>query len=378
MSTFLMPIRTAWSDYFPAVPLYTLNSQFYNSRQNNSITGVYVLNCLFNSITSSSAGGALYCSDSVQYLLVESSSFFSCKTSGGDGGAIYFINTNNGQSVLKEVCSYDCCTTTSNYGVQFARVDVNNSVSSKNYVNYSSISRSVNTDVYYAFYLWNGKICCPSVNSSMNRLRYRSGISCWPSIDSNSVTCSLSYSTFADNYAAGFTCIFLNIEGAKYEIKSCNILRNTQGAPISEGTIYTKGNLAIENSCILENNANCNFFVSSPSCTITLSSCTVDRITYNQNLVTQSTVTKSFILALNHMSTRNCNAVYDVIRILTPIIHTPSASMKLRLYYTCENFLYQYRLSYLVSLISIFIFNSIHPYAFWDSLYQNNYLSMHN
>jgi hypothetical protein len=369
MSTSIMLIRTAWNDYFPTVTLHTLNSQFYNSRQTPSATGVYVSNCLFSSIIASSVGGALCCSTSVQYLVVESSSFFSCKISSGNGGAISFYNTNDGQCVFHGVCGYDCCTTASDWAIQFARAEIYNSVSSKNYVNYSSISRSVNTNMYYTLYLWNGKICCPSVNSSMNRLRYRSGISCCPSIDSNSVTCSLSYSTFADNYDAAYTCIFLYTEGAKYEIKSCNILRNTQGSPSSDGTIYTKGDLAIENSCILENNANYNFFVSSPSYTITLSSCTVDRITYNQNLVTQSTVTKSFILALNHMSTRNCNAVYDAIGILTPITHTPSASKKLRLYYTCEKFFYHLSQRNSVLLHSIFYLSFIHPYPSCDSLY---------
>jgi hypothetical protein len=203
------------------------------------------------------------------------------------------------------------------------------------------------------------KFCCPSVNLSMNRLCYYSGIACRSYFDSNSITCSLSYSTSADNYAAGYTCISFHTGGANNEIKSCNILRNTQGTLSSEGTIWASGNLKIEDSCILENNANYNFFVSSSSYTVTLSNCTVDRTTCNQNLVTQNTVTKSFILALNHMSTRNCNSKYDAVEMLNPTIHIPSASKK---------FLYQLSQRNLVLLHSVFYLSFIHPYPFCDSL----------
>jgi hypothetical protein len=112
----LLYSKTAWNDYFPGS--YTnFNSQTYTSRQTPSYTGVYVSNCLFGPITSSSDGGTLYCDSSVQYLLVESSSFFSCKSSGG-AGVILFNSQNNGQSVFYAVCGYDCCCTSS-YNVQF-------------------------------------------------------------------------------------------------------------------------------------------------------------------------------------------------------------------------------------------------------------------
>jgi hypothetical protein len=230
-------IRTAWNDYFSGTTPTNLPSQTYTSRPTPSGSNVYVLNCLFKSITSGSTGGALCCT-SVTYLLVESTSFFSCKTSGGVGGAIYFSN-NGGQCVLYEVCGYDC-STPSNNGFQFAYIGVNNAVSSKNYINYSSISRCVNeaSGSWYILNLYNGNVCCPSVNISMNKC-YGQLIYCYPLSDSNSVTCSFSYSSFTDNIATSYTCIWLYKSGAKYEIKSCNILRNTQGTLNSEGTIYT-------------------------------------------------------------------------------------------------------------------------------------------
>jgi hypothetical protein len=158
MLVFLLHSRTAWEDYFTGSKT-NYNSETYSSRQAPSGTGVYVSNCLFRSISSSSDGGALSGS-SVTYLLVESSSFFSCKTSSRCGGAIY---DSGGQCVLHKVCGYDCYSTgTSPFGM-FIYNTVNDVVSSKNYVNYSSIVRcvGVNSDSCSTLCLGWGKICCP-------------------------------------------------------------------------------------------------------------------------------------------------------------------------------------------------------------------------
>jgi hypothetical protein len=378
MVTFLLHSRAAWEDHFSVV--YYPNSQLYTSRQTPSGTSVYISNCLFRSISSGSDGGALYCS-SVTYLLVESTSFFSCKTS-SHGGAIYFTNS-GGQCVLYEVCGYDCCSTySSNYPhYQFAYIRVNNAISSKNNVNYSSIVRCVNersSGSYYTLYLVYGKICCPSVNISMNKCYYRT-IYCQPLSDSNYVTCSFSYSTITDNIATGYTCFCLAAGGTNYEIKSCNIIRNTQTVyPNSEGTIITWGNLMINDSCILENNANRIFHQGNSNYRITLSNCTVDKTTNNGYLTTQNTATKSFILALNHMSTLNCHSEYDVFGTLTPIIQSPSSSKKQIPCFTFQNFFFQSRLRDFISLISVFLFQLYSfGYFYWFFVLKHiiNYLS---
>jgi hypothetical protein len=328
--------RTAWGDYYTGNPtLY--ESKEYGTRQTLSDSNVYVLHCLFRSITSTSAGSALYCS-SITYFLAESCSFFSCNTS--NSYAAIFVSC--GQSVLHNVCGNDCCTTSS-YSYQFGYVQVSNTASSLNYFNYSSIVRCMNknSDAHYVLGLGYGKICCPSVNISLNKCYRLSGIACWPTGDSNSVTCSLTYSSFTDNIATGYDCFWLNTGGANYEMKSCNILRNTQGTLSSDGTIYTSGNLMIEDSCILENRANNIFYQANSNYRITISNCTVDSTSNNGYLIIQNTVTKSFILALNHMSTKNCHSEYDSAGYLTPIIQTPSSSKRKNIYYTCQRLFYQ-------------------------------------
>jgi hypothetical protein len=362
----LLPhFRTAWNDHFPEIgPTNTYYSQTYTSRHAPSDTRIYVSNCLFKFITSSSQGGALCCT-SATYFLVESTSFFSCKTSNNHYAAVYFENS-GGQSVLYEVCAYDCCTTGGSYYYQFALIVVGNVASSKNYVNYSSISRCVNelSGSRHILALCYGNIFCPSVNISLNKCGLHSAFACWPTSDSNYVTGSLTHSSFADNHAIAFTCFWLNRGGAKYEIKSCNILRNTQGTLDSHGTIYSSEILMIYDSCILENKANRIFHQGSSSYTTTLLNCTVDKTTNNQNLIIQSTVTKSFILALNHMYNIICHAEYDSAGYLTPITQTPSPSKKPMICYTYMKCFCRPQMCDLFSLFSSFIFNFIHPGAF--------------
>jgi hypothetical protein len=356
MFTTLLHARAAWTDHFTGSP-NTILSNEYRKGQTPSGTGVYVLNCLFRSITSESNGGALSCS-SVEYLLVESSSFFSCRTNNYIGGAIYITNS-GGQCVLYEVCGFDCCsayTSGSSYG-QFSRIDLNDIAQNKIYVNYSSIVRcmNVNSNSYNTFNHNYGNNFYPSVNFSMNKCYYGSGIYCHPRLDSSSVTCSISYSSFVDNIATGETCIRLWRANTKHEIKNCNIIRNTQVSSTC-GTIYTNTNVMIEDSCILENEATCIFYQESSSYKITLSNCTVDSTSNNGYLTTQNAVTKSFVLVLNHMSTKNCHSEYDSAGTLV-------SSKKQICYCTYGIFFLQPHLIDIISLNNILIFNFIHPYA---------------
>jgi predicted outer membrane repeat protein len=371
---FLIHIRTAWDDYFTGSPTL-IQSKEYGTGQTQTLsdTNVYVSNCLFRSITSGSHGGAIYCT-SVTCLLVESTSFFSCKTSNYYGGAVYFYNTNSGQCVLYEVCGYDCCSTytsgSSSLG-QFSYVYVYSVASSKNYFNYSSISRCV-TDYSNSWYTMRhlyGTICCPSVNISLNECQYRSGIICEPHGNSNSFICSLSYSSFVDNIANGYTCIMLWTTGAKHEVKYCNILRNTQGSLNSEGTIYACRDVMISNSCILENKATYIFRQGNSNYRITVSNCTIDLALNDGYLTTQNTVTKSFIHALNHMSTLNCHSEYDSAGTLTPIIQSPSPSKKQILCFTYGDYFYQSHLRIFFSLLSVFVYSFIHLDTSCNPLY---------
>jgi hypothetical protein len=341
--------KFAWNDYFTGSPATALNSTQYSSRQTPSASSIYVLNCLFNNCAvPSGSGGALSCT-SATYFFVESTSFFSCKTNSGSGGAIYFYNLNCLQSVLYGLCGYDCSSTSIG---PFAGIWIKDSTTTKNHFNHSSMVRCL-SDAPGSCEMSNiqyGRVYCPSVNSSMNRCPCYSGIFLLPTLDSSSVTSLLSYSTIADNNATKFICIRCT-NGAKHEIKYCNILRNMQVSN-TDGIIWTNGNLMIEDSCILENTATYVFYGS-----ITISNCTVDSTTNNGYLTTLKTVTKSFIHGLNHMSTQNCHSEYDSAGILTVIPYASHLTKKV-FCHTCH---YQARISDSFPLISLFITIFIHP-----------------
>jgi hypothetical protein len=356
MSTLLLRVRTAWDDYFPGTsPSQTFSITKYTTVQSTSYTYVFVVNCLFIVCTSTNYGGALSCSTSVQFLLVESSSFFSCSTSNSNGGAIHFNNGNTGESVFNKVCGNDCCSkSTSGSNGQFAYNNLKNSASSKNYVNYSSISRCVNhnSNSYYTLRLFYGKICFPSVNSSMNKCYCYSGTRSSPTSDTSSFTCLYSYCSFTDNNSPGYTCILQDNTAAKTEMKYCNILRNTQGSPNSYGTFYLCGDALIKDSCILMNTATYTFYAYS-SYVITVSNCTLDSTNHQNSLILTNTSTKSFIHALNHISTQNCASEYDSVGTLT--VFVPPTKKVFR--YTCNR---HSRISDLFSLTYLFMVTFIH------------------
>jgi hypothetical protein len=293
-------------------------------------------------------------------FFVESSSFFTCKASNGYGGAIFFTNSYCLQSILYSVCGYDCY---ANVYAPFARMYINDAATSKNCVNYSSVTRCMGdmSNSQRMLCIYYGKIFLDSVNTSMNKCKCFSGILCGPFPDSNSFASLLSYCTFADNSASEYNCIWCNRGDAKCEIKRCNILRNTQVSG-SYGTIFARGSMVIEDSCILENTATYIFYQESSSYTITLSKCTVDSNNKYGNIVTQNTVTKSFILGLNHMSTRNCHSQYDSAGYLTaaPYISTRSSSKRVSLC-TCGMFHCKAQISDFITLHCVLLMAFIHP-----------------
>jgi hypothetical protein len=347
--------KTAWDDFFEGSVSPTLFSKRYTANQTFLDTNVYVLNCLFTRCTSPSSGGALYCK-SMKCLLIESSSFFSCKASGNNGGAVYFFNSGEGQSVFYKVCGNDCnldYNSTGNCLGQFVYTYVNNSGLAKNHFNYSSIARCVseNSNSWHTLSLYKGRIFSPSINISMNRCASRSVFFIHPYFDTDFISCSTSYSSFVDNNATLYTCLVLYAYNSKSEIICCNILRNTQVNDTTEGIVRSRGEMTIKDSCILENSGGYIFYTDSLS-SITLFNCTVDNTTNNGNLTLQSIAMSRFIHKLDHLSTELCSAEYDSVG---PVCKN------IIIHYSCKRFFCQPHLSDVFKIISIFIFNFIHP-----------------
>jgi hypothetical protein len=263
-----------------SVPLST-NSQFsdvfgsssnletYSEQQRKGSTtayvpsksDVYISNCLFETCTSSTYGGAVSSSStSVNRMMIEGSTFTSCKTTNTRGGGIYFYNTNNGECVIFHTCCFDCSSkysgTSYNTVGQYAFIQTkSNDASFKNEVNESTITgiKKESAVPYYALELAYSNIICSSVNITNNECYYYPALRCYPAVKTDIITCFIIYTSIVNNSAkGGYGCILLNTDSTQI-ISTSNIINNKQDSS-SYATILTYGNLCINESCIIGNN----------------------------------------------------------------------------------------------------------------------------
>ena len=229
-----------------------------------SKSDVYICKCLFETCTSSTSGGAVSSSStSVNRMMIEGSTFTSCKTTNTVGGGIYFYNTNNGECVIFHTCCFDCSskrtdTSSSTLGQYAYIVTKNNDASFKNEVNESTITGIKKESAYphYALCLEYSNIICSSVNITNNECYYYPALRCYPAVKTDIITCFIIYTSIVNNSAkGGFGCILFSSGsiGSTQIISTSNIINNKQDSS-SYATILTYGNLCINESCIIGNN----------------------------------------------------------------------------------------------------------------------------
>ena len=195
---------------------------------------IYIVNCYFHDMSVSGSGGALYIlsgntasTATLYYLLIETCTFVSCSCT-SNGGAIY---SRYGNNVLHNVCGTDC-QSDNNEGFAVLDGSSSTSIDTKNYVNESSIA-NCKADGSYTMYHLYGNIQYKSVNLSNNNVYYTSAIYCYPNQkDGNGIATSISYSSFSNNTAETYYCIYLyydisNEDANQYEINMTNIIYNT-------------------------------------------------------------------------------------------------------------------------------------------------------
>jgi predicted outer membrane repeat protein len=301
---------------------------------------VYVNDCVFSYCSSTTHGGAIYCSSSVYKLLVEQSTIISCRTSNQRGGGISFYNTESrAECVFSKVCGFNCSSTNSgsSWG-QFADTYLNrDDANNKNQARDCSISHTSNegTTPHYALCLEYGNILCTSVNLTNNECVHYSALACWSVVSSTSDTCYISYNSIVNNTAnGGYSCILLGGYGSSQFINTCNILNNKQTSS-NYGIIYSNANVFIKDSCIIGNNeGKCVFFISSTSYKITISNSTLDddmftSVRYSGNVIVNKTIKKMFINALSHIITYKCDSYFDSFGTLKVNTNAPSKSSRL-------------------------------------------------
>jgi hypothetical protein len=340
-------LKTAFDDFYG--PGNTNISEYAGTKYTSRITptsqNVYVHDCFFYYCSSSSDGGALYCSSSVYKLLVDQASFVSCRTSGYHGGAIFFNNPTNGECIVNKICGYNCSSTCSGTSIgQCVSTYTKRDATYKNHINDSAFTHTSRTSSgsQYVLCLCNGNISCPSINLTNNVCYCYTAVLYYPTAGSGSPvseTCCMSYSSIVNNTASGgHSCFYLDRTGSSHSIDSCNIINNKQTST-SYGTFYVYANVLIKDSCILGNNENYKvFYVNSGK--ITISNCTFDDDIFtngrNYGSVTViKTIEKTFIHALSHIATYHCDSYFDSYGTLTVKLNVTSENPRYLI--SCNN-----------------------------------------
>jgi uncharacterized protein (UPF0333 family) len=289
----------------------------------------------FHDISSSYNGGAICCDSNVYKLLVEQSSFFSCKTSAYGGGGVYFSCSGNYECVMSKICGFGC--SCGSYG-QCAYISLSNSANHKNHFNDSTITHSLKDGKSQcdSVLLRGDTILVPSNNFTNNECHRCSALSCHSTRNSTSETCIISYCSVVNNTANGsYQCIRLYDPGSTHRVDTYNIINNKQ-TTTGSGTIYASTNILIKDSCILGNNEGSTvFYVGSSSFKITVSNCTVDNNRYSGSVIFTKTAECSFIHALSHIVTRICDSNFDSYGTFTVKPNIPSRSSRCLL--SCNN-----------------------------------------
>jgi hypothetical protein len=338
METKMIFLKRAFADvYGQGYNPTNYSGHEYTQRLTPNSVNVYVQSCLFNGCSSSSDGGALYCSGSDYKLLVEQTSFISCMTSSGKGGGMYFSSSASAESVLIKICGFNCSASSSGQCVYVYKNDISN-INYRNHFNDSSITHSLYTNANsYSLYLRFGTILCPSVNITNNVCYGAAAYYICPAGYSGSPeTCCVSYSSVVNNTTNGGSgCIYHDDLPSSQRIDTCNILNNTQTSSSNSKTIYAWSILLIKDSCILGNNkGNIVFYAGSYStCKMTISNCTIDNDIFSNGRFTGSvTVTKTikstFNNELSHIAIWGCDSSFDQYGTLTGKPNIPSKSLR--------------------------------------------------
>ena len=255
----------------------------------------YVYCCYFVDCSAEKGGGILATSQT--NMLIEETSFSSCKATSSDGGGLYFETT--GSCVLYRVCSF-ACTAPSNG--PFCSIKLQNSLSYNNTMKDSSVANS--NCARRTIWLKYGMILASSINSSKNIADYYPNL-VYPSSSCDFADCLISFSCFSNNEVRVHVCVLYD-SGGKGEMRSCNVINNTQGQKSECGVVYTNSPLNIYNSCVIGNDADRAFYCSG-SYKINLYNTTFDK-TSNYNAVVQSSAATTFINNLLFIKTGECDA----------------------------------------------------------------------
>ena len=289
----------AWLDFYsnPASPASIFQKEKYeNITKAVSSGSQYVYSCYFVDCSAKRGGGILATSET--NILIEETTFSSCKATSGDGGGIFFEITGN--CVLCRVCSF-ACTAPSNGAFCYVKLPVD--LSYNNSMKDSSILYSNCPSAYRTIWLSYGKIFVSSINSSNNIGYQYVGIFVTSISSCDFSDCLISFSCFSNNKATHSVYVVYDGSG-KGEMRSCNVMNNIQGQKSAYGAIYANSPLNVYDSYVIINDGDQSFH--GFKCTINLYRTIFDKT--NNNYVFVKEKATSFINDLVIFKTGECDA----------------------------------------------------------------------
>ena len=236
--------------FFLFNPTFILLANCIKSRTvNQNINMIY---CLIKDFSSSDSGGAILI-NTAKSININGTTFYSCFSTNGHGGAIWF---DNGLNInLFRICAVRC----SAFNRQFAYLET----TYNQLLDLITIYNCSNINGYQPLNLAYGNQNISNLNMSYNNNNHISGINYY---NPNSMLSS--YCTFYNNSAGSTRCI--QFYGNSGTISKSNIILNN--SPTNYGVVYVNTGNYILKECIFDQNKNTLLYVVS-SCTLQLINC---------------------------------------------------------------------------------------------------------
>jgi Fe-S cluster assembly iron-binding protein IscA len=301
-------IKSDWSDFFSGNPTHEHKGAL--SRISLTSGGAYVSNALFQNLSGSSDGGAIYGSSISVNVLIEETSFIYC-TPSAQGGALYLQIS--GECIINKVCGYGCYSTQNHY--LFSHISVTASYDKRNFFMYSTVCNSVSKNSYTISHD-SGKVLFEFSNVSSNKCSILPGIysQSQSAANNNEIGFNAKYSSITKNAATSLLCLTVYNYGSSCvkQIQSCNLVNNTS-ASTTYGVFQTIGKLIIKDSSILGNRGKYQVYEESGSYGSTISNCTIDftSSSVTSGITITNTPATSFINKISCFSTGECKSSYD-------------------------------------------------------------------
>jgi hypothetical protein len=302
-------INSDWSDFFGGSPTHEHRGAL--SRISLSTGGAYVSNALFQNLSGSSDGGAIYCSSVTVNVLIEETSFICC-TSSGRGGALRLQIS--GECITTKVCGSRCYSTQDN--CLFSHISVTASYDKRNSFMYSSVCNYIHGQNSWTIKHDDGKVLFKFSNIFSNKCGNVPSIysQFQSAANNNEIGFNAKYSSITNNTSNNQICFCVYNYGSSCvkQIQTCNLINNTYADSLY-GVFNTIGKLVIKDSSILGNKGKYQVYEESGSYGSIISNCTIDftSSSVSSGVTIINSPTTSFIIKISGFSTGECKSSYD-------------------------------------------------------------------